>query len=59
MRQEQEYRKSPVRARFTFYAIHGSRRVRIQDATMEAVLLRLQELCPGGTFRELWEGKTC
>ena len=57
MRQEQEYRKSPVRA--TFYAIHGNRRVRIQDATLHAVLLRLQELCPGGTFRELWEGKTC
>ena len=47
------------RATATAYAIHGNRRVRIQDATMEAVLLRLQELCPGGTFRELWEGKTC
>ena len=57
MRQEQEYRKSPVRA--TFSAIHGNRRVRIQDATLHAVLLRLRELCPGGTFRELWEGKTC
>lgn len=59
MRKQQAYPKQEARARFTFYAIHGSRRVRIQGLTMQAVLLRLQELCPGGTFRELWEGKTC
>lgn len=57
MRQEKEYRKTPVRA--TFYAIHGARRVRIQGVTMEAVLLRLKALCPGGNLRELWEGGIC
>lgn len=59
MRQEKEYRKSPSRARFTFYAIRGTRRIRIQAGTMDDILAHLRELCPGGTFRDLWEGKTC
>ena len=59
MRKQQAYPKQESRARFALHTIHGNRRVRIQGLTMQAVLLRLQELCPGGTFRELWEGKTC
>ncbi len=50
------YPKQPDKARFTFYAVIGGRRIRIQGATMEAVL-RLKALCPGGSFRELWEGR--
>lgn len=57
--QTSEYRKGKVKARFTFCAVHGARRVRIQGATMEAVLLRLKALCPGGKLRELWEGGIC
>ncbi len=56
MRKQTTYPKQEARARFTFYAIHGARRVRIQGATLEAVLLRLKALCPGGNLRELWEG---
>lgn len=59
MRKQTTYPKQEARARFTFYAIHGARRVRIQGTTMEAVLLRLKTLCPGGSFRELWEGGIC
>ncbi len=56
MRKHTSYPKQEARARFTFYAIHGARRVLIQGATMEAVQLRLKALCPDGNFRELWEG---
>lgn len=59
MRKQTSYPKQEVKARFTFYAIHGARRVRIQGATLEAVLIRLQALCPGGKLRELWEGGIC
>lgn len=59
MRQEKAYPKRQGKARLTFYAVNGGRRVRIQGATMEAALTRLRELCPGGTFRELWGGRTC
>lgn len=57
MRQEETYRKRPGKARVTFYAVNKGRRIRIQGATLDAVLLHLQALCPGGTFRELWEAK--
>lgn len=59
MRKQTTYPKQETRARFTVYAIHGARRVRIQDTTMEAVLLRLKALCPGGKLRELWGGGIC
>lgn len=59
MRRQTTYPKQEARARFTVYAIHGARRVRIQGATMEAVLFRLKALCPGGKLRELWEGGIC
>lgn len=56
--QKPAYAKRPVKARVTFYAIQGTRRIRIQG-TMDDVLARLRALCPGGTLRDLWEGKTC
>lgn len=56
MRKQTTYPKQEARARFTFYATYGARRVRIQGATMEAVQFRLKALCPDGNFRELWEG---
>lgn len=56
MRRQITYPKQEARARFTFCAVHGARRVRIQGATMEAVQFRLKALCPGGKLRELWEG---
>lgn len=59
MRRQTTYPKQEARARFTFYATYGERRVRIQGATMEAVLFRLKALCPGGKLRELWEGGIC
>lgn len=59
MRKQTTYPKQETRARFTFYATYGARRVRIQGATMEAVLLRLKALCPGGKLRELWGGGIC
>ena len=59
MRKQTSYPKQEAKARVTFYAIHGARRVRIQDATMEAVQLRLKALCPGGKLLELWEGGIC
>lgn len=55
--QRKDYSKQPGKARFTFYAINGSRRFVLQGATMEDVLARLRALCPGGNFRELWEAK--
>ncbi len=55
MRKQPAYPKQEVEARFIFYAIHGNRRIRIQGATLEAVLRHLRALCPGGSFRELWE----
>lgn len=51
------YPKQPDKARCTLYAISGGRRIRVRDATLEAAMLRLRELCPGGRFRELWEGR--
>ena len=59
MRRQTTYPKQEARARFTFYATYGARRVRIQGATMAAVLLRLKALCPGGKLRELWGGGIC
>lgn len=59
MRKQPTYPKQESRARFTFYAIRGTRRIRIQAGTMDDILAHLRELCPGGTFRDLWEGKTC
>ena len=53
--QKPTYAKRQGKARVTFYAIHGDRRVRIEGASVEAVLLRLRALCPSGSFRELWE----
>lgn len=57
MQRSTEYPKRPDKARCTFYALNGGRRIRIQGATMEDVLTRLRALCPGGSFRELWEAK--
>lgn len=51
------YPKQPDKARFTFYAVNGGRRIRVRGATLEVAMLRLRELCPGGRFRELWEGR--
>ena len=59
MRKQTTYPKQEARARFTFYATYAARRVRIQGATMEAVLLRLKALGPGGKLRELWGGGIC
>lgn len=59
MRKQPTYPKQEARARFTFYSIHGARRVRIQGTSMEDVQLRLKTLCPGGKLRELWEGGIC
>ena len=59
MRRQITYPKQEARARFTFCAVHGARRVLIQGATMEAVQFRLKALCPGGKLRELWEGGIC
>lgn len=53
----QSYPMRPPKARCTFYAVHGGRRILIRGATMKDVLARLRALCPGGNFRELWEGK--
>lgn len=52
-----DYPKPSGKARCTFYAVNGGRRILIQGATIEDVLARLRALCPGGNFRELWEGK--
>ncbi len=51
------YPKQPDKARFTFYAVKGGRRVVLRGASMEDILFRLRALCPGGSFRELWEGR--
>ncbi|MDE7065394.1 MAG: hypothetical protein K2O70_08000 [Desulfovibrionaceae bacterium] len=51
------YPKQPGKARFTFYAINGRRRIVLRGASMEDILFRLRALCPGGSFRELWEAR--
>ena len=53
--QKPTYAKRQGKARVTFYAIHGDRRVRIEGASMDDILAHLRELCPNGNFRELWE----
>lgn len=57
MQRNPDYPKHSDKARFTFYAVNGSRRVVLRGASMEDILLRLWALCPGGSFRELWEAK--
>lgn len=52
-----DYRKPSGKARCIFYAVNGSRRVVLRGASMEDILLRLRALCPGGSFRELWESR--
>ena len=57
MQRSTDYPKQSGKARCTFYAVNGSRRVVLRGASMEDILLRLRALCPGGSFRELWEAK--
>lgn len=57
MQRHTDYPKQPGKARFTFYAVNGSRLVVFRGASMKDILLRLRALCPGGSFRELWEVK--
>ncbi len=57
MQRSTDYPRQPDKARFIFYAVKGSRRVILRGASMEDVLARLRELCPGGSFRELWEAR--
>ncbi len=54
--QKETYLKTEVKARVTFYAIHGRRHICIQGPTMEAVLQHLRALCPSGNFHDLWQG---
>lgn len=57
MQRSTDYPKQPGKARFTFYAVNGSRKFVLRGASMEDILLRLRALCPGGSFQELWEDK--
>ncbi|WP_165072781.1 hypothetical protein [Desulfovibrio sp. ZJ200] len=57
MRKQTTYPKQEARARFIFYAVKGSRCVVLRGASMDDILARLRELCPGGSFRELWEAR--
>lgn len=57
MQRQEAYPALPGKARCTLHAVKGDRHVAVRGASFEDLLRRLRKLCPGGHFRELWEGR--
>ncbi|MBQ3059428.1 MAG: hypothetical protein IJD16_03825 [Desulfovibrio sp.] len=53
--QKETYLKTEAKARFTFYAVNGRQRMVIRGTSRAAVMARLRELWPSGSFRDLWQ----
>ena len=53
--QKETYLKTEAKARFTFYAVNGRQRMVIRGVSQAAVMARLRELWPSGSFREMWQ----